>query len=127
MVVMKYRPKGKGPPPCPTASQLAFTDDHTSEYIWGRSVFGRVAANQSTLPRLAAEFFDKNLVGKDVAPRVGMTVVHTLKPSYGAGKVSPRATTTDRTLESEAPFAGLQITRVMEVPNDTLHLPGMTR
>ena len=88
MVVLKYNPRGKGPPSCPVASQLAFTDDRTSDYVWGRSVFGRAAATHTDLPRLAAEFYDKNLVGKDVGPRVGMTVVHTLKPTYGSGKVS---------------------------------------
>jgi hypothetical protein len=86
MVVLRYRPKGKGPPPCPSSSQLAFTDDRTSEYVWGSSLFGQ--ATQSVLPRLIAETYDRRLVGKDVAPRVGMTVVHTLKPTYGAGKVS---------------------------------------
>ena len=87
MVVLKYRPNGKGPPPCPTSSQLAFTDDRTSEYIWGSNYFGQAASAKSVLPRLVAETYDRRLVGKDVAPRVGMTVVHTLKPSYGAGKV----------------------------------------
>mmetsp|Transcript_40874 Transcript_40874/g.109379 ORF Transcript_40874/g.109379 Transcript_40874/m.109379 type:complete len:193 (-) Transcript_40874:193-771(-) len=100
MVILKYRPKGKGPPPCPDNLNLGFTDDGVHKYVWGQNLFGRASADPNLLPRLVPGVFEGRLVGKNILPEVGMSVVHCLNASFGIGK----------------------ITQILDVPNDSLQL-----